>query len=183
MYGDDFANSESGWRKYIDESSVIDWYLANEFCKNNDAIFYTSVYMYYNPTDSKLHLGPNWDFDISCGNINYNDCDKTDGFWIKRAAWISRMFEDSSFVSAVKSRWNEKKSEVYSSVVSQIQSMADDIEVSANANFTKWQILGTYVWPNADGYESRTTYQSEIDYLKSWCSNRYTWLDSAINAL
>lgn len=59
----------------IDENSVIDWYIVNEFTKNNDAIFFSSVYIYYNPEDQKLHFGPNWDFDISCGNINYNGCD------------------------------------------------------------------------------------------------------------
>ena len=56
-------------------------------------------------------------------------------------------------------------------------------QISADYNFMRWQILGTYVWPNAAGYESRTSYKSEIDYLIDWCDKRYQWLDTAINAL
>ena len=183
LYGDDFTDSENGWRKYIDEDSVIDWYLVNEFAKNNDAIFFSSVYMFYKPEDGKLHMGPNWDFDISCGNIDYNGCNNSSEFWIKNAAWISRMFEDSSFVTNVKSRWNEKKTNLQNIVNSQLQTLANENAISADFNFIKWPILGTYVWPNAAGYENRKTYQSEVDYLKNWCNARYSWLDWAINSL
>jgi len=183
LYGEDFEDSEIGWRKYIDEESVIDWYFANEFTKNNDAIFFSSVYLYYNPADSKIHLGPNWDFDISCGNINYNGCDNASGWWIRNAAWISRLFQDPLFISNLKNRWNEKKSELSTFIYSDIQTLANENATSAQVNFLRWQILGTYVWPNPAGYDKRTTYQSEIDYLKTWLYARFFWLDNAINAL
>ena len=186
LYGTDFMDLENGWRKYIDEDSVIDWYLANEFAKNNDAIFFSSVYLYYAPTDEKLHLGPNWDFDIGFGNINYNDCDKTSGFWIKGAAWISRMFQDSEFVENLKFRWNEKKIDLQNAIIPStgtIQKLANQIAISADYNFKQWEILGTYVWPNDDGYDERTTYQSEVDYMINWCNERFSWLDTGINEL
>lgn len=50
-------------------------------------------------------------------------------------------------------------------------------------NFKLWPVLGEYVWPNAPGYTERTTYQSEVDYLKSWLTNRIIWLDIAIAEL
>ena len=183
LYADDFADSDAGWRAYIDEDSVIDWFLVNEFCKNNDAIFFSSVYMYFNPADGKLHLGPNWDFDISCGNIDYNGCDDPTGWWIKNARWISRLFEDPAFVSALQARWTETQSAVYACVNERIASLGSENADSADFNFKKWPILGTYVWPNAAGYESRTTYQSELSYMIDWCNSRYTWLTSAISAL
>ena len=181
LYANTFTNNTGGWRDYIDEDSVIDWFIVNEFTKNDDARFYTSVYMYYNHSDGKLYLGPNWDFDISCGNINFHDCDKTSGFRIKNAAWISRMFEDPGFVANVKTRWNSTKSDLYQSVNTWIPSQAASLEDAAQKNFSRWRILGNYVWPNADGYATRKTYQSEIDYLVNWLNARYTWLDSTIN--
>lgn len=186
LYGDNFTNNENGWRKYIDENSVIDWYIVNEFTKNNDAIFFSSVYIYFNPSDEKFHLGPNWDFDISCGNINYNNCDNPEGFWIKDAAWISRMFQDPLFITNIKNRWNEKKSDLYNVINGNfndqnIQSLADENFFSAEYNFYRWQILGKYVWPNASGFEERMTYQSEVDYMIEWLNSRYDWLDTAIN--
>ena len=185
LYDDNFTDSDYGWRKYIDEDSIIDWYLVNEFAKNRDAIFALSVYMFYNPVDGKLHLGPNWDFDIGFGNDGETSCGISSDWYIKYARWIYRLFEDPSFVEKVKVRWNEKKSELQQtfSNTGVIQTLADSNSVSAQLNFMKWSILGQYVWPNAAGYESRTTYQSEVDYLKNWCSERYIWLDTAINGL
>lgn len=183
LYCETFTDSTEGYQKYLDTDSFVDWYLVNEFAKNNDAIFFTSVYMFYNPNDQKLHMGPNWDFDIGFGNINYNNCDLTTGFWIKNANWISRLFQDEYFVQKVKNKWSEKKSELISHVHYDINSLMAQNQISADYNFMRWQILGTYVWPNAAGYESRTSYKSEIDYLIDWCDKRYQWLDTAINAL
>lgn len=160
--------------------------MANEFAKNNDAIFFSSVYLYYDPTDEKLHIGPNWDFDLAFGNINYNECDETSGFWIKGAVWISRMFQDPAFVEKVKSRWNEKKVDLKNTIIPStgtIQKLSNQISISADYNFKRWEILGEYVWPNADGYAERTTYQSEVDYMINWCNERFSWQDAAINGL
>lgn len=101
LYSDDFLNSDTGYKKYIDINSFVDWYLINEIAKNNDAIFYSSCYMNIAP-NGKLKMGPIWDFDIALGNINYNNNQVPEGFWIKSASWISRMFDDPEFVNLVK---------------------------------------------------------------------------------
>lgn len=167
---------------YIDVDSFIDWYLINEFTKNNDAIFYSSVYMNYCSEDKKLHMGPIWDFDISCGNINYNGCDNPEGYWIMGAKWYKKLFTNPVFVKELKSRWNEKKSQLLIAI-EEIYNKADEISDSAEINFNRWNILGKYVWPNAEGYELRTTYQSEVDYMVGWLKTRLDWLDSEINNL
>ena len=190
LYGDDFKDAENGWQKYLDVDSFVDWFIVNELTKNNDAVFFSSVYMYYNPTDQKLHMGPNWDFDISCGNINYNGCDNYEGWWIKNSVWIKRLFEDEAFVNKVKERWNAKAQDIHNLIESNaefsssgIQALADGISISAEYNFEKWNILGRYVWPNAAGYQSRTTYQSEIDYMIDWLNHRIAWFSTAVNTL
>ena len=183
LYGDSFADVADGWRNYLDEASFIDWFIVNEFAKNNDAIFHTSVYMYYNPADGKLHMGPNWDFDIGFGNVNYNGCDDPTGWWIKGAKWIARLFEDEAFVANLKNRWNEVKPAISMKSNTELRALAAANSVSAELNFARWQILGKYVWPNPAGYERRTTYQSEVDWMADWLERRYNWLDSAINGL
>lgn len=176
-------NFIENWKKRIDVDSVIDWYLINEFCKNPDARSWSSIYSYYNPADEKLHFGPVWDFDLACGNTNENDSKYPEGWWVRNNVWISRMFEDESFVESVKNRWNEKKSELYEAVNSWLKSKSSEISVSAEYNFARWSILGKYVKPNLDGWEKRTTYQDEIDFMICWMSERYSWLDTAINEL
>ncbi|WP_192807785.1 CotH kinase family protein, partial [Treponema sp. JC4] len=109
LFDENFKNENEGWKKYFDINSFIDWYLVNEFSKYHDSSFQTSVYLYFNPKDEKIHMGPNWDFDLGFGNSGEKYTDyKSDGWLIKNAKWISRFFEDESFVSKVKSRWNEK---------------------------------------------------------------------------
>ena len=62
-----------------------------------------------------------------------------------------------------------------------IDETAAMLERSAAMNFQRWRILGTYVWPNAGNVWERTTYQSEIDYLKDWLTRRMEWMDKEIN--
>ena len=47
-------------------------------------------------------------------------------------------------------------------------------------NFSKWLVLGKYIWPNA--YVGNN-YTDEINYLKDWTENRLEWLDNQINSL
>ena len=51
-------------------------------------------------------------------------------------------------------------------------------ESAITRNFTKWPILGSYVWPNADGYGTRTTHQAEIDWMKNWLTTRLAWVET-----
>ena len=48
------------------------------------------------------------------------------------------------------------------------------------ANFNKWPIFGTYIWPNNFVGQN---YAEETDYLKTWISDRLVWMDGAIAGL
>jgi len=56
-----------------------------------------------------------------------------------------------------------------------IDSMAVILEVPAQRHYQKWPILGNYVWPNDF---IGTSYQAEINYLKTWIQNRTAWMDA-----
>lgn len=183
LYSEEWLDEENGYKKYIDTDSFIDWYFVNEITKNNDACWFSSVYFYYDPKNCKLYMGPDWDFDISCGNIDYNGCDNYEGFWIKNSGWHKRLFEDPEFTEKVKNRWNETKTSLNDAINTTIKEKSDYLDKSANLNFKRWNILGTYVWPNPTGYDTRTTYESEVEYLITWLNNRFLWLDAEINKL
>ncbi|AKP51835.1 CotH kinase family protein [Cyclobacterium amurskyense] len=178
LMGSNFTDPVEGYTKYIDVASFIDWYLINEITKNNDAIFFSSVFLNYVP-GGKLKMGPIWDYDISLGNIDYNGNETTDGFWVKDATWFSRLFEDSEFVSKVKSRFDHYYSnrDVFQANIS---SNAIYLNKAQQRNFTKWPILGEYVWPN---YVYYPTYDEEVIYLNDWLAERLEWLKIAINEL
>jgi len=178
LLGNNFTDPIEGYSKYIDIDSFIDWYLINEITKNNDAIFFSSVYMNYIP-GGKLKMGPVWDYDISLGNINYNGNETTDGFWIKNAIWYSRLFEDPNFVTKVKSRFNYfyNNRDLFQEY---INSNSLYLNQSQERNFYKWPILGTYIWPNNVYF---STYDEEVIYLKEWLNERLDWLNDNLNEL
>ena len=179
LYSAGFADPDTGYRHYLDVDSFIDWYLVNEITKNNDAVFFASVFMYYDPVKEKYCMGPVWDFDISLGNIDYNGSDNPVNFWIKNSPWIARLFEDPWFVSQVKARWNQKKAE-FNSIPQFIDQRASYLAIAQTFNFRKWTILDKIVWPNP---QVNGSYYGEIAYMKSWLTTRLNWLDGAINGL
>lgn len=211
IFSENFTDADTGYSKYIDVDSFIDWYFVNEFSKNVDAASTSSIYMYYNPVDKKLHMGPNWDFDLAFGNVNYNNCESAEGGHIfveqnddennpwnwawgwngwnfggfgmsSGNVWITQLMKDSAFRSKVKARWEDKKAAVYDSVNSVIQTKANEIELSADYNFKRWpKVLGYNIFYNATGYQNRKTYKSEVDYLIDWCNKRYIWMDNYLS--
>jgi len=178
LYSETFKDPDLGYSKYIDIDSFVDWYIINEISKNNDAIFLSSVYMNY-VSGGKLKMGPIWDFDIAFGNINFNNNEKFDGFWIKNALWIERLFDDEKFINKVKTRYkyfyNNKNF-----ILEKARSYSNQIKESRINNESVWNILGKYIWPN---YFIGNSFDDEQAYFENWISNRMDWLNIEINNL
>ncbi len=184
LFGANFTDPTTGYAKYIDVASFVDWYWVNEISKNQDAQFQTSVYLSYIP-GGKIKMGPVWDFDIAFGNINdrpeFNGSQnyKTDGFWIKRADWYARLFQDPAFVAEVKSRFNVFYNH-RSLLADVIKLHSSYLDKGQKKNFIKWAILGKYVWPN---YNWPNTYPEEVQRLQQWVDDRLTWLNQEVPKL
>ncbi len=179
LYAENFKDTTDGWRKYFDEKSVIDWFFVNEIARNHDAKDFSSIYKFYSPADGKLHYGPIWDFDVGFGNDGEGQVAAVTGWYVKNGFWTARMFEDSLFVANVINRWNEKKEALYASVETFLSKASND-SISAECNFMKWDVLGKDIYHNSAGYEERLTYQSEVDYMKTWVEERIAWIDNAL---
>ena len=180
LYSDGFKDVENGWRKYFDEDSVIDWFLVNEIARNHDAKDISSIYKFYDPVYGKLHYGPIWDFDVGFGNDGEGKAAAVTGWYVKNGFWTSRMFEDPLFVQNVIERWNENK-EALDASLEDLLTLAANNSVSAECNFMKWDILGKKVHMDSAGYEERLTYESEVEYMKTWLEDRIAWIDAALN--
>ena len=155
----------------MDIDTFVDWYLINEISKNNDAVFYSSCYMTYEP-GGKLCMGPIWDFDIAFGNCSYNMNNSPEGFWVKHASWYSRLFEDPNFVKRVKERFNYYYS-IKDDIYKEINENADYLKYSIIENNFKWDVLYQDAWPNHGIWGS---YTNEIQYMKRWIETRMLWL-------
>ncbi len=177
IYGSNFDNPESGFRKYLDENSLINWYLINELAKSNDAAMWASVF-FYKDRDKLLKTGPVWDFDITFGNISEQfENMHEDGLFVANARWFSRMFEDSLLRKNTRQRYEELYEQVFNQIPLIVDVNAQQLINSGaiERNFERWQILGEYVWPNYPPYQK--TYNGELERLKDWTVARLSWLN------
>jgi len=178
LFSSNFTSPTYGYRKYIDVESVVDRYLINEIAKNVDAAWFASIFMHIIPGE-KLKFGPIWDFDLGFGNVNYADAEYPEGFWVKANPWIDRMMKDPYFVSLVKERYSyfrNHQNHLFDKMDLDVAYISQAIE----ENNDIWQTFGEWVWPNAVVYE---THAQEVEYLKSWITERLAWMDSGINSL
>lgn len=189
--GPNFTDSTLGYRPYIDELSFIDFFIINELSRNVDG-FRLSTFL-YKDKDSKggeITMGPLWDFNLSFGNANYCDGELStgwssdfnyvcpgDGFSVP--FWWDRLKQDTTYTNQLRCRWeNLRLKELHQdTILNFIDTLASYLSESQQRNFQQWPILGTYVWPN--NYIGNS-YNDEITYLKSWVTNRISWIDNNI---
>lgn len=173
--------------EYIDMNSFVDMWILNEFSKNVDG-FRLSSYFYKdkNSNGGLLKAGPVWDYNLSFGNGNYctgedptgwmyfEHCDNDNPFW-----W-DHMWTDTIFTNAIKCRWEELRPTLLSEnyLYNMMDSVVNYLGPAVDRNYDKWDILGTYVWPNPQPYPP--TYADEITTMKSWIQTRLNWIDNNI---
>jgi hypothetical protein len=126
LYAKNF-DPDTGYAKYVDIPSFVDWYVINEIVKNVDGNMKTSCYLNITP-NGKLKMGPLWDFDISIGNVNYDECEDPIGFYIATAAWFVQLLKDPVFVAQVKERFAYFKSRK-SGILNNINSGAEYLKL------------------------------------------------------
>ena len=93
--------------------------------------------------------------------------------------WWELLWQDENFRMKASQRYSELRSSIFSE--QHIFEIIDDavtyLGAAINRNFSRWPILGNYIWPN---YHVFDTYEEEVLYLKSWTTQRLAWMDSEI---
>ena len=189
-----YKDSLTGYRKYAEIGSFIDFMLVNELTKNVDG-YRLSTYFYKNKDsqDGRLKMGPVWDFNIALANANYCEGEKVEGwakdfnktcpddYWLL-PFWWERFFADEKFVRQARLRWQDlrKNQLTNENVTNKIDSLKNLLSQAQVRNFEKWKILNQWQWPNA--YVGGT-YGNETEYLKNWLLARMAWLDGAFEEL
>ena len=189
-----YMDTVDGYVKYIDVDSWVDYLLVNEVSKNLDA-YRLSTFMYKNrdSLDQKLHMGPVWDFNIAFGIGDYCDAGPYQGWafdfnqqcpwdaWVI-PFWWEKLMKDPLFKKKLADRWHFLRQNQWTNVkmLGKIDSMQTLLTQPQARNFTRWPVLGTYVWPN---FFIGQTWSSEVGYLRTWLTNRLFWMDGKIDAM
>lgn len=192
LYNRNF-DKKVGYRKYLDVNSFIKYFLTNEISKNVDG-YRISTFLYKDKASKagagKIKIGPPWDYDLSYGNADYCNGQSYQGFsyrfnevcpqdYFKVPFWWDNLMQDTSFVNelAAEYKYQRKSGALQLDRINKnIDSLYADLDEGQVRNFQKWQILGTYIWPNPRPIAS--TWQGEVAELKTWIANRLDWLDT-----
>ena len=185
LFGSGFKDNSTGWKKYIDTASAVDYYIGMELMKPVDGNMWASVYM-YKQRNGKLFFGPLWDFDLAMGSANRAGNVVSPSSWYLRnplgvsamqspKTWFNRLNEDPDFRAAVRARWAQVSSNL-GGVPSFIDSQKSLIQASANENFKKWSVT-----EHLSKYQVvKGSWSKEVSYLRSWMSSRRSWMNGQL---
>lgn len=196
-----FGDPILGYQAWIDVPVFIDcqWWL--EIAKQVDGYVFSTYY--HKDRGGKIRTGPLWDFNIALGNANYGTGDTPTGWLYNNSPsdplagglWYPRLHQDPEYRLKHWDRYWEIRNSVWSTAAimaridATVNLLLDGSSAAISNNtpvsvqnpvarqYRKYQILAAGQWPNPDGFAQRKTFQSEISYMKTWLSNRLSWID------
>ncbi|KAA3613775.1 MAG: T9SS C-terminal target domain-containing protein [Calditrichaeota bacterium] len=185
------------FENYIDVQSFIDNFLIVEFTKNIDGLR-LSTYFHKDRND-KIVAGPVWDYNLSLGNADYSEGWTPIGWyhthieWDKN--WWNELIKIPAFYDLIGERWRELRQNQFNStrILGMIEEWKTVLQEAQVRNFTKYPVLGTYLWPNPGYPQSGSfgfdapksgapaSWEEEILVLKDFVKRRIQWIDAQYN--
>jgi hypothetical protein len=171
LNGPNWKDPIHGYRAYIDVDSWIDFHVLEVLSGNVDAL--TKSTYFYKPRGGKITYGPHWDFDRALGSTDERDAYprhwNTGRFF--HAPWWSRLFRDPDFWQLWVDRWQDLRRTTISesNLLSLVDRLTSEVREAQPREVKRW------------GLEPRGgTYQSEVDWMKSWLTQRLDFIDEQL---
>ena len=180
LRNNDYSES-TGYPKYIDVDSFIDYYIVQELTKNIDGNLRKSSFITIEK-GGRMEMYHLWDFDLTLGNAGYFGAEVGNGYenyWIKRDRWYPYLFRDPAFVDRLQARWAELYPQL-AKVPEFIDLQALYLDKAKDRNFQKWSIWESVDWVK---FPSLGSYEKELEYLKEFYKRRLGWLNVELNRL
>lgn len=169
------------WEKItslVDINSFVNMFILDMVTLNNDMGY--SFYM-YKKAGGKLYLGPMWDYDQSFGNSSHGGSGYKGWYAGSKHQWYTTLIEMDQFKTLVKNRYKDKKSDI-TGLVGEI----DKVITQNSYDFA----MNNYLWDYNFGSKDRwrityelvglTTYKQNVEFLKTWLTNRLRWMEHAL---
>ena len=179
LYGDNFKDPATGYRKYIDVESFAKWYIVAELTANHDP----NMYYVMPHRGAKLKKGPLWDSEWSLGtSYRGGPTDawavpprKPDPHQVIWGNWkyFGRLFQDPYFKEVVKKEWEEFKPRI-PMVKEKLEDVAACINEAQAMNFARWPVIGTYLGASLICLGS---WEEEVQYNSDFLDERVRWMD------
>ena len=164
------SQKDNKLEEWIDVEESIKHYWVQEFTKNPDAVFNTSVYFSW-VKGERINMGPVWDFDLAFGNHKHDYVNETDN-WYMRKYWYNYLFKDRQYKNKSNEYWKLNRDK-FTGVLDSVETCKKLIKKAAQNNFKRWKNLekeGEWLKPYG-------SYDEAVDYLKNWIKQRIQWID------
>ena len=201
MYDLMIANTfpENGYRDLMDIDSWVKYIMIQLFMDNHD---FNNQSMRvgnrpnpqpgsnfaYRDFDGKIHAGPLWDFDLSCG-ITFSMMMRPQHFTTFQRTvmpthpFYQRFFDDPVFLARWKKTWDRHLND-FRSMPAFIDSLANVLADTIEANFRIQNLSGGGGFGGAGRQLTRQQYmQEKINPLKQWWNSRVNFFDQQITAM
>jgi hypothetical protein len=166
--GPDWKDPMKGYPAYIDVEAWIDYHVLELLVGNVDVFHYSSFF--YKPRGGKLTFGPHWDYDRAMGSIDRRDAYprkwNTGRFF--EGPWWNKIFRDPDFWQLWVDRWQTLRGSHFdkANLFGLIDRLADEVREAQPREQARWNLQ-----PRGG------TYQSEVDWMKRWLSERMDFID------
>lgn len=178
-----------GYAPVLDVPSYVNLFVINELSRDQDG-YMRSAY-FYKERGQPLTHGPLWDYNLTmgtgcCRNNRNTSPGAGDSGWQyiendgkNEGHWEVELMEEPNFKQAFVDRWQEVREGVLDETAlnARIDEQAAPLAEAAVRNFRKWNNLEN---TNATFFFSpaTTTWEGQIDFLKTWNADRMAWIDS-----
>ena len=185
LASDSFKDPETGYRKYIDVTSFIDYQLATEISGNIDGYrLSTYLYKYRDSVDPRFKMTL-WDFDFAWGMNTANSIVSGNrvvnwaymnnaivGVSARMPFWFGRLMSDPAYVAQLKARYAEYRRGRYADVPAVIDSLSTLLTAGGAAERDR------RAWPRqGELFLGASTYAKEVATVRSFALARIAWLD------
>lgn len=167
-----FTSANAGWRAYLDEESLVNFYIAVNIAGDYDGFMTIKM---FREKDGKMHFGPLWDKDLSAGN--YEDGTKlieeyNNGAFVN---YINALLKDPGFVNKIQERLATLVANGLEQNLQSYVSLVDSkIAKTEPLNSTKWE--GYTSWK-----QSFTSHAAAIQQLKDYYKKHVSVVVEKIN--
>lgn len=188
LYSDHWQDSEEGWRKYLDERTLVDFIIIKELAADMDG--FTSTYLYKRRGVDKLFFGPIWDCDKGWDNerrIN-SQCPPSSNLMIHAGFglpgcdgqdWYERLWEDRGLRRLVAERWAARRDALLSLTDRVLDEVPASMQRSIQANFMVWDFDTQF---SSEAKAPASSYEAEIERIRTLTRERAALLDRLFNA-
>ena len=171
LAGANWRNPTLGYPAYIDVTSWIDFHVLEVLSGNVDTLVLSTYF--HKPRNGKIVFGPHWDFDRALGSTDGRDANprvwQTGPFF--SPPWWNKLFTDSDFWQRWVDRWQELRTTHFSlaNLHGLIDRLTSEVRQAQPREFQKWHVA-----------LRGGSYQTEINAMKNWLSNRIDFIDKQL---